>query len=151
MHQVIVIGTDPACPRCKLLKNIIKSKVHEMGLDAEFIPLVYTSKEAEAIAQPQGLSPGTAKAVAEVLGVAVDSEAFTRFEENFKPNPESPYFAYNDCRWSVEMDELLRPLENHAIEAGIMMTPVLVIDGTIKHQGSVPYMSDIIHWLREIQ
>lgn len=151
MHQIIVIGTDPACPRCQLLKNIIKSKVHEMELAAEFIPLVYTSQEAETIAQSQGLQPGTAKAVAEALGVSVDSEAFTKLVENFKPDLENPYFPYNDCRWSVEMDELLKPLENRAIEAGIMMTPVLVIDGMIKHQGSVPKMSDLVGWLKEIQ
>jgi len=151
MHQIIVIGTDPACPRCQLLKNIIKSKLDEIELDAEFIPLVYNSQAATEIARSNGLVPGTAKAVAEALGVVVDAEAFTRLEKNFKPNSESPYFPYNDCRWSEEMDELLKPLENRASEAGIMMTPVLVIDGAIKHQGSVPKMSDIAGWLKAIQ
>ena len=151
MHQVVVIGTDPPCPRCQLLKNIVKSQLNEMSLDAEFVPLVYTSAEAMAIAKRHGLVPGTAKAVAEVLGVAVDSEAFTMLDEKYTPDPDSPYHRFNDCRWSIGMDELLKPLENRAVEAGIMMTPVLVIDGEIRHQGSVPMMTDIVQWLKELK
>jgi len=45
------------------------------------------------------------------------------------------------------MDELLRPLELKAKKAEIIMSPVLIINGEIVHQGSVPEIDLIEQWL----
>lgn len=48
------------------------------------------------------------------------------------------------------LDNWLRDFENKAEEAGILMTPVLIINGEIKHQGSVAALSQIEEWLLEL-
>jgi hypothetical protein len=45
----------------------------------------------------------------------------------------------------------LRLFENRAKEVDIMMTPVLIINGELKHQGSVPSLSRINEWLIELK
>ena len=35
MHQIIVIGTTPPCPRCKLLTEIVTVKTKLLKLDAD--------------------------------------------------------------------------------------------------------------------
>jgi hypothetical protein len=50
------------------------------------------------------------------------------------------------------LDNWLRTFENRAKDVGILMTPVLVIDGEIKYNGSVPdlnFIEDILTGLRE--
>jgi len=147
MNSIIVIGTEPSCPRCQLLKNIIKSKLVELEIDATYRHMAYSTDESAAVARKHGLSPGTAKTVAEVLHEKIDPDAFTTLLNNYTPDPDSPYACYNDCSWSIQMDELLRPLELKAKKAGIMMTPVLIINGEIVHQGSVPEIDLIDQWL----
>lgn len=147
MNSIIVIGTEPSCPRCQLLKNIIKRKLIELKIDAAYTHMAYTTDESVALAGEHGLRPGTAKTVAEILNAKVDSDAFTSLLNNYTPNPDSPYACYNDCNWSIQMDELLRPLELQAKKVGIMMTPVLIINGEIVHQGSVPEIDQIDQWL----
>ena len=147
MNSIIVIGTEPSCPRCQLLKNIIKSKLVELEIDAAYTHMAYTTEESVAVAAKHGLRPGTAKTVAEIVHAEVDSEEFTSLQSNYTPDPNSFYDCYNDCSWSIQMDELLRPLELQAKKAGIMMTPVLIINGEIVHQGSVPEIGLIDQWL----
>lgn len=95
VNQIIIIGVQPPCPRCKLLGNIIDAKVEELNIEAEVS-------------------------------------------------------HYNNSNWTFELDEVLRPFENQARVAGIMMTPVLIINGELKHQGSVPSLSKINEWLFEL-
>lgn len=151
MNSIIVIGTEPSCPRCQLLKNIIKSKLVELEIDAAYNHMAYTTDESAALAAKHGLRPGTAKTVAEIPHEEVDADAFTSLLNNFTPEPDSPYACYNDCSWSIQMDELLRPLELRAKKAGIMMTPVLIINGEIVHQGSVPDIGLIDQWLMALK
>lgn len=147
MNSIIVIGTEPSCPRCQLLKNIIKSKLVELEINATYTHIAYTTDESVVLAGKHGLRPGTAKTVAEILQEDIDAEAFTSLLNNFTPDSDSLYACYNDCNWSIQMDELLRPLELRAKKAGIMMTPVLIINGEIVHQGSVPPIELIDQWL----
>lgn len=151
INSIIVIGTKPPCPRCQLLDNIIAAKVKEIGLSASLKHLCYTSDEAKAIAEKFGLKPGTAKNVSEIIHIPININAFSDLAKNYKPDINSDYYPYNNCKWSAGMDEILRPYEATAREAGIMMTPVLVINGVIKHQGSVPPLSKIEQWLSELK
>lgn len=132
-------------------KNIIKSKLVELEIDAAYTHMAYTTDESAILAEKHGLRPGTAKTVAEVLHEEVDSDAFTSLLKSYRSNPESPYARYNDCNWSVQMDELLRPFELRAKKAGIIMTPVLIINGEIVHQGSVPEIGLLDQWLLALE
>ena len=49
------------------------------------------------------------------------------------------------------LDNWLRPFENQAKGVGILMTPVLVIDGKIQYNGSVPDLKLIDGWLSELK
>lgn len=66
-------------------------------------------------------------------------------------HPDFDIDPYNDCSWTYELDEVLRLVENRAKEVGVMMTPVLIINGELKHQGSVPSSCKINEWLLELK
>ena len=46
MNKILIIGTQPPCPRCKLLTNVVSEIVKEFGIKAEVIHLSYTDEES---------------------------------------------------------------------------------------------------------
>lgn len=156
MDRIIVIGTVPPCPRCQLLTEIVTVKSDVMGLDTEIRHISYTDQEAAVIAGHKGLTPGTAKDVARILGQNIDQKDMKKFTEI----PEPEFMEYlepglkpfiNLFREVHILDHWLRSFENQAEEVGILMTPVLVINGEIKHRGSVPDLQQIEVWLSELK
>jgi len=45
------------------------------------------------------------------------------------------------------MDEALRTCQEQAESVGILMTPIMVVEGEVKHHGSVPSVEQIRLWL----
>lgn len=150
LSQIIVIGTHPPCPRCKLLTKVISDKVKELSIPASVKHLCYTDAEAMEFAGKFGLTTGTAKDVAKKSGLEIDSEKIKGIIANPLKNV-GEYKDYKDCNWSYELDEFLKPYQIKAKEAGILMTPVVIINGKLKHQGSVPPLNDIVNWLIELK
>jgi hypothetical protein len=150
MNRILIIGVEPPCPRCKLLGKIIDEKVREFQIDAEVIHLAYTNTEAKALAQSFGLKPGTAKDVSRKINIEIDSQRISISKYIKSAPPDFDFKIYNDCDWTFELDEVLRPFENRALEVGIMMTPVLIINGELKHQGSLPGLSKINAWISDL-
>lgn len=150
MNQIVIVGVEPPCPRCKLLGNIMDAKVEELQIEAEVIHLAYTSPGAREIATGFGLIPGTAKDVSVKIQIPIDSEKVSRAKTSTMIHSEYDFCAYNNCNWTFELDEALRLFETRAKEVGIMMTPVLIIKGELKHQGSMPSMKMIDKWLAEL-
>jgi hypothetical protein len=155
MQEIIIIGTLPPCPRCKLLTEIVTEKVLSRGLDAEVRHISYASEEAAAWAASAGLKPGTAKEVAALLGKKVDPEEMPNAAELPAPN------FLNDLEPNLKrldglfrevgiLDSWLRPFENMAKQVGILMTPVLIVSGSIKYSGSVPDLEFIDQALSEL-
>lgn len=151
MHTIIIIGVDPPCPRCKLLGNLIDAKVIEMEINADVKHWVYTDTEAKEFAQTIGLTTGTAKNVAIALNEVIDSNRLSEIINNKALAMNTEFGKHNDCNWSPDLDELLRPFQLRAKESGILMTPVLIINGEVKHQGSVPALSKINEWLSALK
>ena len=156
MHQIIVIGTVPPCPRCRLLTEIVTSKVKELGLNAEARHLSFQSEEASQLAGKAGLTPGTAKDVSRILGRDINIEnmpkAANEAELDFVQNLQLDLKLLESLFREVNiLDHWLRPFENAARDTGILMTPVLIIDDTIKHSGSVPAMASIDEWLSALK
>jgi hypothetical protein len=151
MNSIIIIGVNPPCPRCKLLGNVIDAKVKELQIDAEVRHLSYTDQESKELAKSFGLESGTAKDVSKMIHLEIDSQKISNAKNNKTSHPDFEFELYNDCNWTFELDEVLRPFERQAVEVGIMMTPVLIINGVLKHQGSVPSLSKINEWLSELK
>jgi len=112
----------------------------------------YTSDEAHQLAKAEGLVPGTAKEVAKRLGIAMDWPAILNMidtaglTESSSGQPQCCPSAA--ARWTPELDDALRPCEVQALEAGIMMTPVLIINGKSIHQGNVPDADQTRNWIK---
>jgi hypothetical protein len=151
MNSIVIIGTKPPCPRCQLLINVITEKNLELELEATVQHLDYTSEEAKAYAKEIGLTTGTAKDVSKITNMDIDVKKIAEVIDNHTIDINCEFNKYNNCNWSIELDNLLRPFENVAKDVGIMMTPILIINGDIKHQVSVPKLSKIQEWLMEIK
>ncbi len=151
MNSIWIIGTHPPCPRCKLLTNVVRAKINELGIFADVKHIAYTDTLSVEYAKTQGLKPGTVKDVAKVINQEIDYNRLAELLKNNTSKDTCQFKDYNDCNWSHELDEFLRPYENVAKEVGVMMTPVLIINGEIKHQGSVPDLTQIEKWLKEIK
>ena len=151
MNKILIIGTQPPCPRCKLLTNVVSEKVKTFGIKAEVVHLSYTDEESKAFAKSIGLETGTAKDVAKRLGTTIDTEKISGLVRNDALVFNSEYKDYNSNNWSFELDEFLRSFESKAIEVGILMTPVLIINNEVKHRGSIPRINKVEEWLTELK
>jgi hypothetical protein len=150
--EILIIGTDPPCPRCDYLKQVVVDIVNDLHLSVPVRHIGYTSEEAHQLAKAEGLVPGTAKDVAKKLGIAMDWPAILNMidkagltESSSGPPQCCPSPA---ARWTPELDDALRPCEVQALKAGIMMTPVLVINGNSVHQGCVPDADQTRNWIK---
>jgi len=150
MNKIIIIGTQPPCARCQILTNVVSAKVIELGINAEVKHLSYSDEESKTLARTLGLETGTAKDVAKRIGVEIIIEKISGIIRNDLLVENSEYQDYNNCNWSFELDEFLKPFENRALESGILMTPVLIINRQIKSSGSIPRIDKIKEWLGEL-
>ena len=156
MHNIIIVGTDPPCPRCGLLTEVVTRFVKELNIEAKISHLAFTDPLALKIAEGYGLRPGTAKNVAKAIGPERPMESFLRsmddieslFKENLEPKFSDLERLVNEV---AVLDYKIKPIEDMAISYGFMMTPVLIINGEKKHQGSVPDFHSIEKWLRELK
>lgn len=150
--EIWIIGTEPPCPRCGYLTTMVHGLVDEAGLDVQVRHLAYTDEEARSFAASMGLTPGTAKDVAAKGNIPMDwgrvsaladvpVEAVNEATETCCPAPGT--------NWTPALDKALFPCEEKAAGLGIMMTPALVADGNLLHQGSVPDREKVRGWLVE--
>ncbi|GAB1477308.1 hypothetical protein MASR2M70_21460 [Bacillota bacterium] len=156
MHQIIIIGTIPPCPRCKLLTEIVTVKAKLLKLDADVRHISYTSEDAAELAGKVNLLPGTAKDVAKLIGREINLENMPKSAESkelgFLNELEANLKQFEGLFREVNiLDNWLRPFENQAKDVGILMTPVLIINGSIRHNGSVPDLALIDGWLSELE
>lgn len=150
-EEIWIIGTDPPCPRCDYLNQMVVDIVNDLYLPVSVRHIGYTSTEAHQLAKTKGLVPGTAKDVSKKLGITMDWPAiYKMIDTAVLTEPGSRQFQCCPsvaAKWTPELDEALRPCEVQAMEAGIMMTPVLVINGKPVHQGCVPDASQTRNWI----
>jgi hypothetical protein len=153
-NEIWVIGTDPPCPRCDYLTRMVNDLVvNELHLPVKLKHIAYTSSEAKKFAASLGLEPGTAKDVAGLVETGINWDKVHRLID-VPPNSSMKDSQCSCCqsvgaKWTPELDEALRPCQMKAVEVGIMMTPVLVIAGELKHQGSVPTREQVRMWINQ--
>ncbi|MFZ0132160.1 MAG: thioredoxin family protein [Desulfobacterales bacterium] len=115
--------------------------------------IAYTTDEARRFAAALGLVPGTAKDVAAKAAIDVNWDRVHGLIE--EPGQKTSEDRETSCcptaaaKWTLELDETLRPCERIARETGIMMTPALILNGCLLHQGSVPERPKVISWIQE--
>jgi predicted DsbA family dithiol-disulfide isomerase len=150
VNQVIIIGTEPPCPRCGLLTQVFKEMVATLGLDARVEHISYSDTAAAEFAAGLGLTAGTAKDVALRMGAELNLQQVKDLVENAVSDPGCVYSEFNSYNWTRDLDQFLKPYELEARHVGILMTPVIIINGKLKHNGSVPAMQEITRWLEEL-
>lgn len=138
MKDILVIGTEPQCPRCKLLLNIIRDMNNKYGWGASIRHCAFDTDEAQIIARNLDLRANTAKEVAILLDKPMDKEKINKLCTEVTTEANSVWAELNDCNWSQELDDEIRPYQEKAREVGILMTPILVVDGEVLWEGSVP-------------
>ena len=152
MDEILIMGTDPPCPRCDYLKQMVVDIVNDLHLSVPVRHVGYTSHEAHQLAGAVGLVPGTAKEVAKRLSIAMDWPAIMNMIDTAglteSRSGQSQCCSSAAARWTPELDDALRPCEIRALEAGIMMTPVLIFNGKSVHQGSVPDADHVRSWIQ---
>jgi protein-disulfide isomerase len=134
MIEVVVIGTDPPCLRCNLLVQRVYEAADENRLLVNIRRLPFQASEAQALAEEFQKKMGSARDVARQGSVEVD---WGRVAGLMKQP------------WSRALDEELRPCQELADKIRILMTPILIINGRLKHHGSVPELDRILAWLKE--
>lgn len=138
MKDILVIGTDPQCPRCKLLSNIMGDMNERYGWAASVRHCAFDTDEAQSVAKELGLWANTAKEVAILSDKPMDKERINKLCSEVTMDPSSEWAELNDCNWSQALDDEIRPYQEVAREVGILMTPILVVDGQVLWEGSVP-------------
>jgi hypothetical protein len=145
-HEILIIGTEPPCPRCDLLVVLIE-RIASTGLTITFRHCSFDSPEASAFGQQHGFKSGTARHVSKDAGIPVDWDAVYDVIDR-KKSSLPPHGRPADA-WSPDLDGLLEPCRQAAKSAGYLMTPVLVINGKVVHFGSVPSSQQLAAWLSE--
>lgn len=146
-EEILIIGTEPPCPRCDYLTRMVNDIVSTLGVPATVRHISYEDEEARRFGASLGLIPGTAKDVARKTTVDVDWGQIHALIDG--PDRELSCCSTVAEKWSPELDRALRPCECMAHDVGIMMTPVLIIGGRLFHQGSVPERLTVTQWIKE--
>lgn len=143
--EILVIGTNPPCPRCDRTLMMAEKIIQESGTDLSVRQIDYKSEEAEHIASGTGRKIGTTREVSDVTGVEADRRAFADAVLKAAEGKD------DNCRpaelWSPAFDKALENVVLAADSAGYYVTPVIVMAGKILWHGSVPDEDDLREWL----
>jgi len=119
--DILIIGTDPPCPRCDLLGVLVK-EASPPHLEMELQHCDFNSPQARELGQRLGCKIGTAKHVAKDAGISMDWGAV----HDLIAQRHSTLGA--DGRpagaWSPELDNALEPCRRVAQSVGYLMTPI---------------------------
>lgn len=154
-REIWIIGTDPPCPRCALLTQRTHEACRKIGISLVIRHIGYTDVAARFFARSLGKNTGTAKDVAGKAGIAVhwDRVSFLAGKQSAPAVTEccgtNASIVEAAGKWTPELDEILRPCQEQAESVGILMTPVLVVRGRVKHSGSVPSLEKIRRWIED--
>ena len=144
--DVIVIGTDPPCPRCDMI-DILVTKAAPSNLAVHLQHLAFDSTAAKNIGKRFGRKVGTAKHVAHGADIPMDWDAVYGLIETKRfllPKGSRPADT-----WTPDLDSMLEPCQQAAKSQGYLMTPILIVNDKVVHYGSVPSLDQVAAWLSE--
>jgi predicted DsbA family dithiol-disulfide isomerase len=126
--QIIIIGVDPPCPRCAKTYEMAKELSRKLG-GCSVRKITWDSEEAQKYGKVT-----TGHHIAEEYNVEVRWEEMKDLVSG---------------EWTPKLDELLMPLKYKADEVGILMTPVVIIDGKVAFMGYVPPEAELKEKIRK--
>ena len=140
-----MIGTDPPCPRCDLLAVRAQQAAEGLQRPVTVRHVRVDSVETAAVGHAVNRQVGTPPQVAEEAGSRWIGSAGTSSvqEQRRLVGDESRAAESLDSA----LDALLDPCREAAEAVGYLMTPVLVVNGTVVHHGSVPTVERVREWL----
>ena len=143
MIDILIIGTEPPCPRCDLLYKLIEQEAKNR-LNIHLRHCSFDSSEANELGKKLGYKIGTAKEIAKAARINIDWNSVYELIDLQKSRIDAERPADT---WTPELDRMLKPCQNAAKSLGYLMTPILVINGNVKHDGSVPSVQQLKEWL----
>lgn len=145
--EIMMIGTEPPCARCDLLDIWVNEILAEKDLASvvNVVHLVYDSPEAIAFGEKKGLKVGKAKHIAAAANIQYDQAVVDAWKE--KRKEEIGDYRRPADLWNEDFDRLFSQYQEAADSVSFLMTPVFVIDGVIKHHGSVPSKRELKEWM----
>ncbi len=147
MVEILVIGVNPPCPRCDLVHRWADEFAAEFEGKVTVKSICYTDEEARAFGREHGMKVGTAHDISKETGIVLDSNALNAWMANRVL--EVGDFKRQAELWSPEMDAIIEPCRAAAEPAGWLMTPVIAVNGEVKHHGSVPDKESFRKWIME--
>ncbi len=142
--EIVVIGPEPPCVRCLNLFKFAKEAAAQFpGESIEVRKIFSHSEEARTYGRVEGghtiAEREQVKADGNVLQkLMVEASALAAGQEKDNALIESKL---------GEIDEVLLPVRQKAEEVGSLMTPVLVMNGTVRSTGYVPRIGQIREWI----
>lgn len=150
-QEIWIIGTDPPCPRCAYLTRMVLEAVFAAGVGVRVRHMSFRSVEAETLAARLEKVLGTAHDVAARAGIFVDWDGISRLLGDSPVNAGGSACCGSGLdpadRWTPALDKALRPCQDAAESVGMLMTPILVFDGQVRHHGSVPAKEQVQMWI----
>ena len=143
--DILIVGTNPPCPRCDLLALRVKEEAETLERPIATRHAFFDSAEAVAVGQAANRRVGTAKQVSAEAGITVDWDRVDGLIEERRQAVGANVRAAQT--WTPAVDALLDPCREAAEAVGFFMTPILVVNGTVRHHGSVPTVEQIREWL----
>ena len=144
--DVLIIGTEPPCPRCDLLVRLVRDIAADTKQPIRLRHIAFHSQEAVELGRSMNLHVGTAKHVAKAANIAVDWETVSDLIS--KKRQALGCTGEPADSWTPELDEVLRPCQLAAHSVSYLMTPILLVNGKVRHHGSVPTQQAIRGWLQ---
>ncbi|MCX5884487.1 MAG: thioredoxin family protein [Proteobacteria bacterium] len=126
--EIIIIGVEPACPRCKKVHEMAEGLSRKLG-GCSVRKITWDSEEAQKYGRVT-----TGHHIAQEYGVEVKWEELKDLVSG---------------EWTPKLDEVLMPLKRKADEVGILMTPVVLIDGKVAFMGYVPSETELKEKIRK--
>lgn len=143
--EVLIIGTNPPCPRCDLLDLRVHEAAEGLEQPSEIRHAFFDSAEAAAVGQAANRRVGTPKHVSAETGIPVDWGQVERAVEERRRVVGAEARAAQT--WTPALDALIDPCREGAEAVGFFMTPILVVNGIVKHHSNVPTVEQIREWL----
>lgn len=142
--EIIVIGPEPPCIRCITTFKYAKQIAEQFPGKVSAKKITAGSKESERYGNVAG-----GHDIADKENIAHDSDGIERIMKEIndligdEEKNESIILSKMD-----QIQEKLVPITTKAVEAGYLMTPVVVINEKVKSVGVVPDKQKMVEWVK---
>jgi hypothetical protein len=141
--EIIVIGTEPPCIRCHTTFKRAEEVAQHFPGNIEVKKVAIHSREAEAYGKVEA-----GHGIEMAGSVKPDRESMIKLmrELDELKADEAKNESLIDARLK-DLEKVLAPVKDKAKELGILMTPVLAINGRVKSMDYVPSKEEIKAWI----